>query len=110
MSEIIASTASNKKFSKEDILSGVLRGPIVSEKVSMNGENTVAFWVNPKSNKDQIKLAIETFFPNAKVAKVQTSTTHRTMTKFGQIDGRTKRAKKAYVTLAENTKIDLEEL
>lgn len=66
----------------------VLR-PLTTEKVftQMEEQNTLAFIVNPKANKKQIKWAIEKLF-EVKVEKVRTLIT-------------TKNEKKAYIKLAE---------
>jgi large subunit ribosomal protein L23 len=63
--------------------------PLTTEKVftQMEEENTLAFIVSPKANKNQIKWAIEKLF-EVKVEKVRTLIT-------------TKNEKKAYIKLAE---------
>lgn len=94
-----------------DLLANVLVAPLVSEKTTRSGdrENSVAFWVNPKASKYQIKEAIEAFFPQAKVKHVRTCVKARDNTRFGQIDGRTKKKKKAYVSLEKGTQINFAE-
>ena len=51
-----------------DTLSKVLIAPLVSEKASRSGEreNSVSFWVNPKSSKHEIKQAVEQFLSKCK--------------------------------------------
>lgn len=89
----------------------VLLAPLVTEKTTMSGEreNSVAFWVHPGANKSQIKKAVETFFPKAKVDSVRTSVKGREATRFGQKSGMTAKRKKAYVTLAEGHEISFAE-
>lgn len=89
----------------------VLVAPLVTEKTAASGEreNSVAFWVHPKANKNQIKHAVEKFFPKIKVASVRTSIKGRQTTSFGQRSGTTVKRKKAYVTLAEGHEINFAE-
>jgi large subunit ribosomal protein L23 len=93
-------------------LANVLIAPLVSEKATRSGEreNSVAFWVHTHATKKQIKQAVEVFFPDAKVATVRTLIKARNNVKVGQIAGRTKKKKKAYVTLASGTQINFAEL
>lgn len=93
------------KFSK------VLIAPLVSEKTTRIGDkaNAVGFWVAVKATKKDIKAAVEAFFPKAKVSKVRTSILPRETKRFGQIEGRSIKRKKAYVTLAAGTEIDFAE-
>lgn len=92
-------------------LANTLMAPIVSEKAARSGEreNSVAFWVNPKASKDEIKKAVEAFFPGVKVASVRTLVKGRSFVKFGATEGRAKRKKKAYVTLAQGHQINFAE-
>lgn len=92
-------------------LSSVLLAPLVSEKTTRSGEqeNSVAFWVNPKSTKKEIKLAVESFFEGVKVDSVNTTIKGRTIARFGQTQGQTKKAKKAYVKLAQGHQINFAE-
>jgi large subunit ribosomal protein L23 len=92
-------------------LANVLVAPLVSEKATRSGdrENSVAFWVNPKASKTDIKKAVEAFFPNVKVESVRTLVKGRSLVRFGQVEGMTKRKKKAYVTLAQGHQINFAE-
>lgn len=83
-----------------DSLANVLLAPLVSEKSTRSAEreNSAAFWVNPRATKNDIKNAVEAFFPQAKVKSVRTLVKGRLNVRFGQIEGRTKKKKKAYVT------------
>ena len=90
----------------------VLIAPLVSEKATRSNEreNSVAFWVNCKATKHEIKQAVETFFPNVKVESVRTMVKGRTMVRFGQVEGRSKKKKKAFVKLAQGSQINFAEL
>ncbi len=92
-------------------LANVLVAPLVSEKAARSGEreNSVAFWVNPKATKADIKKAVEAFFPNIKVESVRTMVKGRSFVKFGQTEGRSKKKKKAYVKLAQGHQINFAE-
>lgn len=94
-----------------DVLANVLLAPLVSEKATRSGsrENSVAFWVDTKATKAQIKSAVEAFFPKAKVKAVRTVVKGRDFVKFGQTKGRTKKKKKAYVTLMPGTELNFAE-
>ena len=100
----------SKSKSPESLVS-VLIGPLVSEKATRVGdrENSVAFWVNPKANKEEIKQAVETFFPEVKVVSVRTMVKGRSNVTFAQIPGRTKKRKKAYIKLAQGNTINLQD-
>ena len=94
-----------------NFLASVLISPLVSEKATRAGEseNSVAFWVNPKASKLEIKRAVEAFFPEVKVESVRTLIQGRRNVRFGQIEGRSKKMKKAFVKLAEGKQINLAE-
>lgn len=89
----------------------VLVKPVVTEKMEALSEkrNQYAFVVNRKSNKVEIKKAVEQMY-NVTVTGVNTAivpakATSR-MTKSGVIPGRKSGYKKAVVTLAEGDMID----
>lgn len=92
-------------------LAKILIAPLISEKTTRSGEreNSVAFWVNPKASKLQIKHAVEAFFPGVKVDSVRTMIKGRSFVTFGQTAGRTKKKKKAYVKLAAGHQINFAE-
>lgn len=92
-------------------LKNILIAPIVSEKAARSGEreNSVAFWVSPRASKGEIKKAVEAFFPNVKVESVRTLVKGRGLVTFGAIEGRSKKKKKAYVTLAQGHQINFAE-
>ena len=93
-----------------DSLSNILLAPLVSEKTTRSGEreNSAAFWVAPRATKTEIKAAVEAFF-SVKVESVRTCVKARNHVQFAQIDGRTKKKKKAYVKLAEGAQINFAE-
>ncbi|MGC9536772.1 50S ribosomal protein L23 [Streptomyces sp. UG1] len=85
----------------------VLLKPVVSEKsYALLDENKYTFIVDPRSNKTQIKQAVEAVF-EVKVTGVNTinrvGKRKRTRTGFGQRAG----SKRAIVTLAEGDRIDI---
>jgi large subunit ribosomal protein L23 len=81
----------------------VILAPVVSEKsYSLIDDGKYTFLVDPRSNKTEIKLAIEKIF-NVKVGSVNTlnRTGKKQRTKFGI--GRRKDTKRAIVTLKSGT-------
>ena len=88
----------------------VLLSPVITEKRAMVGATgqTVTLKVDPRASKDEIRGAIERVF-SVKVDGVRTcrfiGKTKRTMKGVGKRAG----YKKAYVTLAAGSKIDLVE-
>ena len=82
--------------------------PVVSEKSYdlIEDANTYTFLVDPRSNKTEIKQAIEAIF-DVKVASVNTMNRKGKMKRQGWTYGRRKDTKRALVTLAEDTSIDL---
>lgn len=90
---------------------GILIKPIVTEKMTVQGEklNRYGFIVDRNANKLQIKAAVEQAY-NVTVADVNTLNYHgkrkSRYTKAGMLNGRTNHYKKAYVTLAGEDKID----
>lgn len=85
----------------------VLVAPHVSEKSALNAEkNQYVFKVSVDANKPEIRKAVETMF-EVKVANVQTSVAKGKVKRFGKTMGKRKDWKKAYVTLAEGSTIDM---
>ena len=90
---------------------GILIKPIVTEKMTIQGEklNRYGFIVDREANKLQIKAAVEQMY-NVTVADVNTVNYHgkrkSRYTKAGMLTGRANHYKKAYVTLAGEDKID----
>jgi len=88
--------------------SQIILRPLVSEKATfMKDEaNQVAFFVNPRANKIEIKGAVEKAF-NVKVTDVRiVCKKPGDRKRQGRVVGRVSGYKKAYVTLAEGAKIE----
>jgi large subunit ribosomal protein L23 len=85
----------------------VIQGPVITEKGTLVNErgNQVIFRVHPHANKVEIRRAIETLF-KVKVEKVRTSRLLGKVRRVGRHAGRRPDWKKAYVTLAEGSRID----
>ena len=90
----------------------ILIKPIITEKATLDTElrNCFTFLVNTKSNKVEIKKAIETAY-GVSVKKVRTINVRpdrkTKYTKTGLQHGKTNASKKAIVQLAEGETIDL---
>ncbi len=89
----------------------ILLKPIVTEKMTAQGENLnrFGFIVDKRANKIQIKAAVEEMY-GVTVERVNTMVyagkSKSRFTKTGVIQGRTNSFKKALVTLAEGDTID----
>ena len=86
----------------------VIKAPIVTEKsaaLSADGKKLV-LKVTKDANKIQIKQAVEKIF-NVKVTNVNTVNVRAKKKRVGRYEGTTKAYKKAYITLAEGSKLDL---
>lgn len=85
----------------------VIKAPIITEKSSnvQTKNNTYTFKVDVKSNKTQIKQAIENIF-KVKVLNVTTVNVRAKYKKVGKYAGTTSKYKKAYVKLAEGNRIE----
>ena len=85
----------------------VIKGPIITEKGTLVNElgNQVVFRVDRHANKVEIRQAIERLF-KVKVEKVRTSRVLGKTRRVGRSLGRRSDWKKAYVTLAEGSRID----
>lgn len=86
----------------------VIRKPVVTEKSSLLQEKKVyAFWINPKATKIDVKMAIRQIYGTdvAKVRLIKVVGKFRAIKK-GLINKR-KESRKAYVTLADSAKLDL---
>ena len=85
----------------------IIKAPVVTEKAAYAGQDNVyMFYVDPKSNKTEIKLAIEKLF-NVKVEDIRTINVHPKKRRVGRYTGLTNRKKKAIVKLAEGQTIEL---
>ena len=86
----------------------VIKAPIITEKsanISADGKKVV-FKVAKNANKVQIRQAVESIF-NVKVTNVNTVNVRAKKKRVGRYEGTTKAYKKAIVTLAEGSKLDL---
>lgn len=88
-------------------LTEVLKKPLITEKTSILGEqaNRYGFIVDLKSNKNQIKEAIETLY-DVKVLNIKTSILPGKLKRAGRFVKKSSKTKKAYVQLAEGQKIE----
>ncbi|ABA87962.1 ribosomal protein L23 [Syntrophotalea carbinolica DSM 2380] len=86
----------------------ILKRPLVTEKtVQQEGEaQVVAFEVKREANKVEIKKAVEQAF-EVKVKNVNTVLVAGKVKRLGRTYGKRSNWKKAYVTLAEGSSIDL---
>jgi len=83
----------------------ILIKPLLSEK-SYDGiaNKKYTFIVNKKSNKTQIKKAVEELFPESKVESVNTVNYSGKLKRMGKSEGMTASYKKAIVQLKESSK------
>jgi len=85
---------------------------LVTEKLAalQEKQNRYSFEVDIKATKPEIKAAVEAAYPETSVIKVNTiimpTKPKGRFTKGGYIAGRTKKVKKAIVTLKEGQEID----
>lgn len=86
----------------------IILAPVVSEKSYdlIENNNTYTFIVDPRSNKEQIRDAVEEVF-GVKVLRVNTMNRKGKRKRYGYKFGRRKDVKRAVVTLAEGDSIDL---
>lgn len=85
----------------------IIKAPVVTEKAAVEAEkNKYSFYVDPKANKTEIKLAIEKLF-NVKVLDIRTINVHPRKKRVGRYTGLTNRRKKAIVTLEKGQTIEL---
>ena len=89
-------------------LEQVIRRPLLSEKVMEQKEtqNIVAFEVDPRANKIEVKKAVEAQFKDVKVEDVRILRGHGKVRRQGKFMGRRSDWKKAYVRLQEGSKIE----
>lgn len=89
----------------EERMLTILKAPHVSEK-TVAADRQYVFKVVKDADKQEIAAAVEHIF-NVKVDKVRVCNMKGKPAKFGQISGRRKGWKKAYVKLAEGSQIEL---
>jgi large subunit ribosomal protein L23 len=89
-------------------LEQVIRRPLLSEKVmeQKETENIVAFEVDSRANKIEVKKAVEAQFKDVKVEDVRILRGHGKVRRQGKFVGRRNDWKKAYVRLREGSKIE----
>jgi large subunit ribosomal protein L23 len=94
----------------EERLLKVLLAPHVSEKttIAQEANNTLVFKVSVDATKAEIKAAVEKLF-EVEVEKVNSLNVKGKAKRTGMRMGRRKNWKKAYVTLAEGSSLDLED-
>ena len=81
--------------------------PVITEKsASMEAEGKYVFKVDVRANKTQIKQAVEKIY-SVKVEKVNTLNVKPKKKRVGRYEGTTVGYKKAYITLAEGSNIEL---
>ncbi len=83
----------------------VIRRPLITEKsqIQRDDTNTVAFEVDRRANKIEVKRAVEAQF-KVKVAEVRIASMHGKLRRQGRFVGRQPDWKKAYVRLAAGEK------
>ncbi|MDE6284522.1 MAG: 50S ribosomal protein L23 [Bacilli bacterium] len=85
----------------------IIIAPVVTEKSMVNrAENVYTFKVAKDATKPEIKWAVEKAF-GVKVEKVNTLNTKSKRRRVGRYAGKTKTYKKAIVTLAEGSSIEI---
>lgn len=86
----------------------IILSPVVSEKSYdlIDKVNTYTFVVDRRSNKSEIKDAVEEIF-SVDVRSVNTQNRRGKLKRTGRVLGRRNHAKRALVTLAEGDSIDL---
>jgi large subunit ribosomal protein L23 len=87
-------------------LEEILRRPLLTEKVmeQKEGQGIIAFEVDARANKIEIRRAVEARFAGAKVAEVRILRMHGKVRRQGRFVGRRSDWKKAYVRLAADSK------
>ena len=87
--------------------SDIILAPVITEKSMLERQNNVyVFKVVKDATKDEIKNAVEEAF-KVSVKKVNTLNTKSKRRRVGKYVGKTKTYKKAIVTLADGSTIDL---
>jgi large subunit ribosomal protein L23 len=83
----------------------VIRRPLITEKAGLlrEAQNVMAFEVDGRANKIEIRRAVETQF-KVKVAEVRVANMHGKLRRQGRFAGRRSDWKKAFVRLAPGEK------
>jgi len=85
----------------------IIRRPLVTEKSTMmrdEGTSIIAFEVDPKANKIQVKDAVEQLF-KVKVDDVRLFNVRGKVKRMGRYSGKRRDWRKAYVRLKEGEKV-----
>jgi large subunit ribosomal protein L23 len=84
----------------------VIRRPLITEKSTAlrEGRNIVAFEVDTRAGKQEIKRAVETQFKGTRVAEVRVARMHGKTRRRGRFVGHQPDWKKAYVRLTPDSK------
>ncbi len=99
-------TDTKKRLRKQRLYS-IIRAPLVTEKSTQGSElNKYTFSVALDATKNEVKLAIEEIF-KTKVESVNTLVNKGKTKRFRGIKGQRNDRKKAIVTLAEGSSIDI---
>ena len=87
--------------------SDIILAPVITEKsMAARTSNVYTFKVAKSATKEDIKKAVEQAF-NVKVESVNTLNTKSKKKRVGRYSGRTKTYKKAMVTLADGSSIEI---
>ena len=84
----------------------IIRRPLVTEKSTIlrdAGQNVIAFEVDPKANKVEVKQAVESLF-KVKVEEVRLFNVRGKVKRMGRYAGKRRDWRKAYVRLKEGEK------
>ena len=84
----------------------IIRRPLVTEKSTIlrdAGQNVIAFEVDPKANKIEVKKAVEALF-KVKVEEVRLFNVRGKVKRMGRYAGKRRDWRKAYVRLKEGEK------
>ena len=84
----------------------IIRRPLVTEKSTLQretGANVIAFEVDPKANKIQVKQAVEELF-KVKVDEVRLFNVRGKVKRMGRFEGKRRDWRKAYVRLKAGEK------
>jgi large subunit ribosomal protein L23 len=84
----------------------IIRRPLVTEKSTIlrdAGQNVIAFEVDPKANKIEVKNAVEALF-KVKVQEVRLFNVRGKVKRMGRYAGKRRDWRKAYVRLKEGEK------
>ena len=86
----------------------IIKAPVVTEKsaITAQGLGQYVFKVDPRSNKIEIKKAVEEIF-KVKVVNVNTVRINGKVKRMGRYEGKTSDYKKAIVQLAEGDSIEI---